>query len=80
MEQVRKSCPQKLVDMFGGSPSNTARKVKVERQNVFNWLKAGYIPTQHALDIYEITEGKVDLVEMLKEAREVKPPKIKCRE
>lgn len=80
MEQEKKSCPQKLVDLYGGSPSNAARKVKVERQNVFNWLKAGYIPTQHALDISRITEGKLDLIEMLEEAQEVKPLKLKCRE
>lgn len=69
---------EKLIDKYK-TPSEAARKLRLERQTVYTWVKQGYISSHHALDVEEATNGEIEIREILELERAVKPAKIKLR-
>lgn len=65
----------KLVRRYGGL-SATARVIrrecglKVSRQLVYAWQKAGYIPAKYAFEIHKLTDGEISAEEVTIDARE----------
>ena len=56
------NCAQRLVSIFG-SQAEVARRLRLDRAVVNNWVKSGYVPARWAMEIEHATEGKVAAVE-----------------
>lgn len=59
---------QRLLDHFGGRPSAVAAALGVKPQVVSNWRKRGF-PPERALEIEEVTRGRIKAKEVLQEQR-----------
>ncbi|MFH1045100.1 MAG: aminotransferase class V-fold PLP-dependent enzyme [Pseudomonadota bacterium] len=72
------NCAERLVSIFG-SQADVARRFRLDRAVVNNWVKSGYVPARWAMEVERVTEGKVAAVEVLNEANAKKPIRVKSR-
>ncbi len=72
------NCAERLVQLFG-SQAEVARRFKLDRAVVSNWVKSGYVPARWAMEVEAVTEGQVLAVEVLNEANERRPVRVKSR-
>ena len=72
------NCAERLVTLFG-SQAEVARRFRVDRAVVSNWVKSGYVPSRWAMEVEHLTDGAVAAVEVLNEANARKPIRLKSR-
>jgi alanine-glyoxylate transaminase/serine-glyoxylate transaminase/serine-pyruvate transaminase len=72
------NCAERLVSLFG-SQAEVARRLRVDRALVSNWVKTGYVPSRWAMEVERLTEGGIAAVEVLNEANARKPIRVKSR-
>jgi DNA-binding transcriptional regulator YdaS (Cro superfamily) len=72
------NCAERLVTLFG-SQAEVARRFRVDRAVVNNWVKSGYVPARWAMEVEHVTDGQVSAVEILNEANTRKPVRVKSR-
>src|SRR3970282_2152132 len=72
------NCAERLVAFFG-SQAEVARRLRLDRAVVNNWVKSGYVPARWAMEVEALTSGGVSAVEVLNEANTRKPLKLKSR-
>jgi alanine-glyoxylate transaminase / serine-glyoxylate transaminase / serine-pyruvate transaminase len=72
------SCAERLVALFG-SQAEVARRFRLDRAVVNNWVKSGYVPARWAMEVEHVTEGQVSAVEVLNEANARRPVRVKSR-
>lgn len=72
------NCVERLVVLFG-SQAEVARRMKLDRAVVNNWVKSGYIPARWAMEVEHLTNGEIPAVEVLNEANAAKPIRVKSR-
>lgn len=72
------NCAERLVALFG-SQAEVARRLKLDRAVVNNWVKSGYVPSRWAMEIERLTEGQIAAIEVLNEANARKPIRVKSR-
>ena len=72
------NCADRLVAVFG-SQAEVARRLRLDRAVVNNWVKSGYVPARWAMEVENATSGQVTAVEVLNEATVMKPLRMKSR-
>jgi alanine-glyoxylate transaminase/serine-glyoxylate transaminase/serine-pyruvate transaminase len=72
------NCVERLVSLFG-SQAEVARRFKLDRAVVSNWVKSGYVPARWAMEVEAVTEGQIAAVEVLDEANRRRPVRVKSR-
>ncbi|MGH8649900.1 MAG: YdaS family helix-turn-helix protein, partial [Burkholderiales bacterium] len=72
------NCAERLVEQFG-SQAEVARRLRLDRAVVNNWVKSGYVPARWAMEVEALTSGGISAVEVLNEANARKPLKLKSR-
>ena len=72
------NCAERLVELFG-SQAEVARRFRLDRAVVNNWVKSGYVPARWAMEVEHVTAGQVTAVEILNEANARKPVRVKSR-
>ena len=72
------NCAERLVELFG-SQAEVARRFSLDRAVVNNWVKSGYVPARWAMEVEQVTGGDVTAVDVLNEATERKPIRLKSR-
>jgi alanine-glyoxylate transaminase/serine-glyoxylate transaminase/serine-pyruvate transaminase len=72
------NCAARLVSLFG-SQAEVARRLRLDRAVVSNWVKCGYVPARWAMEVEALTSGQVTAVELLNEANARKPIRLKSR-
>ncbi len=55
------NCAERLVTLFG-SQAEVARRFRVDRAVVSNWVKSGYVPSRWAMEVERLTEGGIAAV------------------
>ena len=66
------NCADRLVSLFG-SQAEVARRFRIDRAVVNNWVKSGYVPARWATEVEHVTGGQIAAVEVLNEASARKP-------
>src|SRR5205814_4022812 len=72
------NCAERLVARFG-SQAEVARRFRLDRAVVNNWVKSGYVPARWAVEVENATSGQVTALEVLNEATARKPLRMKSR-
>ena len=72
------NCAERLVELFG-SQAEVARRFSLDRAVVNNWVKSGYVPARWAMEVEQVTGGDVTAGDVLNEATERKPIRLKSR-
>ena len=72
------NCAERLVAIFG-SQAEVARRFRIDRALVSNWVKSGYVPSRWAMEVENATDGRILAVEVLNEANSRKPIRVKSR-
>src|SRR3970040_947993 len=72
------NCAERLVALFG-SQAEVARRLRLDRAVVNNWVKSGYVPARWAMEVEQATQGQITAVEVLHEAKARKPLRRKSR-
>src|SRR5215510_6870310 len=72
------TCAERLVTLFG-SQAEVARRFRVDRAVVSNWVKSGYVPSRWAMEVERLTDGEIAAVEVLNEPNARKPIRVKSR-
>src|SRR5215217_1349907 len=72
------NCAERLVSLFG-SQAEVARRFRLDRAVVNNWVKSGYVPARWAMEVEHVTGGDITAVEILNEANAMKPVRVKSR-
>jgi len=72
------NCAERLVELFG-SQAEVARRFRLDRAVVSNWVKSGYVPARWAMEIEQVTGGQVTTADILNEANARKPIRLKSR-
>ena len=72
------NCAERLVALFG-SQAEVARRLRLDRAVVSNWVKSGYVPARWAMEVEAVTSGGIAAVEVLNDANTRKPLKLKSR-
>ncbi len=72
------NCADRLVALFG-SQAEVARRFRLDRAVVNNWVKSGYVPARWAMEVENATQGQIAAVEVLNEATARKPLRMKSR-
>src|SRR6201991_3781663 len=72
------NCAERLVSLFG-SQAEVARRFRVDRAVVNNWVKSGYVPARWAMEVEHVTGGDIPAVDTLNEANAMKPVRVKSR-
>ena len=72
------NCAARLVSLFG-SQAEVARRLRLDRAVVSNWVKCGYVPARWAMEVEALSSGQVSAVEVLNEANSRKPIRLKSR-
>ena len=72
------NCADRLVAVFG-SQAEVARRFRLDRAVVNNWVKSGYVPARWAMEVERATDGQITAVEVLQEATARKPLRMKSR-
>ena len=50
------NCAERLVALFG-SQAEVARRFRLDRAVVNNWVKSGYVPARWAMEVEHVTAG-----------------------
>jgi alanine-glyoxylate transaminase/serine-glyoxylate transaminase/serine-pyruvate transaminase len=72
------NCADRLVTLFG-SQAEVARRFRVDRAVVNNWVKSGYVPSRWAMEVERLSDGAIPAEEVLNEANARKPIRLKSR-
>jgi alanine-glyoxylate transaminase/serine-glyoxylate transaminase/serine-pyruvate transaminase len=72
------NCAERLVALFG-SQAEVARRFRLDRAVVNNWIKSGYVPARWAMEVEHVSGGEVTAVDILNEANTRKPIRLKSR-
>jgi alanine-glyoxylate transaminase/serine-glyoxylate transaminase/serine-pyruvate transaminase len=72
------NCAERLVRLFG-SQAEVARRLRLDRAVVNNWVKSGYVPARWAMEVEALSSGNITAVEVLNEANARKPLRFKSR-
>jgi len=72
------NCAERLVEHFG-TQAEVARRLKLDRAVISNWVKAGYVPARWAMEIEAVTGGRIEALEVLNEANHRRPIRVKSR-
>jgi len=72
------NCVQRLVEIFG-SQAEVARAMRLDRAVVNNWMKCGYIPPRWAMEVENLSGGRIGADEILQEATRARPARVKSR-
>ena len=72
------NCADRLVTLFG-SQAEVARRFRVDRAVVNNWVKSGYVPSRWAMEVERLTDGAIPAEEVLNEANACRPIRLKSR-
>jgi len=72
------NCAERLVALFG-SQAEVARRLRLDRAVVNNWVKSGYVPARWATEVEALTSGQIAAIEVLNEATARKPLRMKSR-
>jgi alanine-glyoxylate transaminase/serine-glyoxylate transaminase/serine-pyruvate transaminase len=72
------NCAERLVSLFG-SQAEVARRLRLDRAVVSNWVKCGYVPARWAMEVEALTSAQVTAVDVLNEANSRKPIRLKSR-
>ena len=72
------NCAERLVELFG-SQADVARRFRLDRAVVNNWVKSGYVPARWAMEVEHVTGGQISAVDILNEANTRKPVRLKSR-
>jgi alanine-glyoxylate transaminase/serine-glyoxylate transaminase/serine-pyruvate transaminase len=72
------NCAERLVQLFG-SQAEVARRLRLDRAVVNNWVKSGYVPARWATEVEALTSGEIAAIEVLNEATARKPLRMKSR-
>src|SRR5687768_1671026 len=72
------NCALRLVALFG-SQAEVARRFRLDRAVVNNWVKAGYVPARWAMEVEHVSGGEIAAVDVLNEANSRKPIRLKSR-
>ena len=72
------NCAERLVEHFG-TQAEVARRLKLDRAVVSNWVKSGYVPARWAMEVEAVTEGQIAALEVLNEANHRRPIRVKSR-
>jgi len=72
------NCAERLVALFG-SQAEVARRLRLDRAVVNNWVKSGYVPARWATEVEALTSGQIAVIEVLNEATARKPLRMKSR-
>jgi len=72
------NCAERLVALYG-SQAEVARRLRLDRAVVNNWIKFGYVPARWAMEVEALTSGNISAVEVLNEAGARKPLRFKSR-
>jgi len=72
------NCAERLVALFG-SQAEVARRFRLDRAVVNNWVKSGYVPARWAMEIEHVTGGAISALDILNEANARKPIRLKSR-
>ena len=52
------NCAERLVALFG-SQAEVARRFRLDRAVVNNWVKSGYVPARWAMEVEHVTGGQI---------------------
>jgi alanine-glyoxylate transaminase/serine-glyoxylate transaminase/serine-pyruvate transaminase len=72
------NCAERLVSIFG-SQAEVARRFRLDRAVINNWVKSGYVPARWAMEVEHATSGQISAAEILAEANSRKPVRVKSR-
>ena len=72
------NCAERLVTLFG-SQAEVARRFRLDRAVVNNWVKSGYVPARWAMEVERATAGQIEAADVLNEANARKPIRLKSR-
>src|SRR5689334_22050121 len=72
------NCAERLVSLFG-SQAEVARRLRLDRAVISNWVKSGYVPARWAMEVEALSSGSITAVEVLNEATTRKPLRFKSR-
>ncbi|MEQ1772940.1 MAG: aminotransferase class V-fold PLP-dependent enzyme [Burkholderiales bacterium] len=72
------NCAERLVEIFG-SQAEVARRFSLDRAVVNNWVKSGYVPARWAMEVEQVSGGEVTAADVLNDAAERKPIRLKSR-
>jgi alanine-glyoxylate transaminase/serine-glyoxylate transaminase/serine-pyruvate transaminase len=72
------NCAERLVGLFG-SQAEVARRFRLDRAVVNNWVKSGYVPARWAMEVERATAGEISASDVLMEANARKPIRVKSR-
>jgi alanine-glyoxylate transaminase/serine-glyoxylate transaminase/serine-pyruvate transaminase len=72
------NCAERLVEHFG-TQAEVARRLKLDRAVVSNWVTLGYVPARWAMEVEAVTEGRIAALEVLNEANHRRPIRVKSR-
>jgi len=72
------NCAERLVALYG-SQAEVARRFRLDRAVVNNWVKSGYVPARWAMEVEQVSGGQIAAVEVLNEATARKPLRFKSR-
>ena len=72
------NCAERLVEIFG-SQADVARAFQLDRAVVNNWVKTGYVPARWAMEVEQLTGGRILAVDVLNDAAARKPVRVKSR-
>jgi alanine-glyoxylate transaminase/serine-glyoxylate transaminase/serine-pyruvate transaminase len=72
------NCAERLVALFG-SQAEVARRFRLDRALVSNWVKSGYVPARWAMEVEHVTDGQINALDILNEANARKPIRLKSR-
>src|SRR6185295_15653011 len=72
------NCAERLVALFG-SQAEVARRFRLDRAVVNNWVKSGYVPARWAMEVEHVTGGHISAADILNEANARKPVRLKSR-
>src|SRR5690242_3136602 len=72
------NCAARLIEIFG-SQAEVARRFRLDRAVVNNWVKSGYVPARWAMEVEHVSAGEISAIEILNEANARKPIRLKSR-
>jgi alanine-glyoxylate transaminase/serine-glyoxylate transaminase/serine-pyruvate transaminase len=72
------NCAERLVALYG-SQAEVARRLRLDRAVVSNWVKSGYVPARWAMEVEALTAGQIAARDVLNEANSRKPIRLKSR-
>jgi alanine-glyoxylate transaminase/serine-glyoxylate transaminase/serine-pyruvate transaminase len=72
------NCAERLVALFG-SQAEVARRFRLDRAVVNNWVKSGYVPARWAMEVEHVSAGQIAAIEVLNEANARRPVRVKSR-